>query len=437
MSNIIEKVQAQRNYFNTGATKPIAFRKQQLVQLKALLEENQEVIFTALKKDLNKPQNEVLMAEIEPLIHEIDYMLENVEQLAQPENVESPELFQQFGAGVYESQKIYEPYGVVLNISPWNYPVQLSISPAIGAIAAGNTVVLKPSELTPHTSQALDDLIAKYFAPEYFTVIQGEVAETTALLKQKFDYIFFTGSVPVGKIIMEAASKHLTPVTLELGGKSPVIVDKTANLAEAAKSLAFAKTFNSGQTCIGPDYLFVQEEVKDEFLALLKAATEQLQGENPFANCVQIVSERHYQRMAGFLNEGKIVIGGQTQPEQRKILMTVLDDITWNDSVMHDEIFGPVLPMMTFKNIDDVIAQVINRPKPLALYYYTEDRQAEEKVLAQVSFGGGGINGAFLHVYNHHLPFGGVGDSGMGNYHGAQSFYQLSHEKAVVKRRIA
>lgn len=436
MINIPSLIQAQRNFFAKGATKSLSFRKEQLLRLKALLEENTQAIIEALKTDLNKPADQVMLAEISPLIHEIDYMLENLDRLAAPKDVESPETLSFFGTGEYHSQIIYEPYGVTLNISPWNYPIQLSISPIIGAIAAGNTVVLKPSEFTAATSALLNRLVAQYFVPEFFVVIEGDVAVNQALLAEKFDYIFFTGSVPVGRIVMAAASKHLTPVTLELGGKSPFIVDKSANLEQAAESLIFGKTFNSGQTCIAPDYLLVQQDVKAEFVAILKQKLQQKFGDNPFENYAKVVSERHYLRIKSFLNDGKIVAGGLFNDETHQMLMTVLDGVTWESPVMQDEIFGSVLPMLTFNGFDEAIERILAQPKPLALYCFTETEENATAVLSQVSFGGGAINSCFLHFFNHNLPFGGVGDSGIGSYHGDRSFYELSHEKAVVTRKI-
>lgn len=437
MTSIQTKIQQQRDFFATGATKDTTFRKTQLLRLKALLEENTPAICAALKADLNKPVEQVMLAEISPLIHEIDYMLENLDRLVAPKNVESPDSLKLFGTGEYSSQIIYEPYGVTLNISPWNYPFQLSISPIIGAIAAGNTCVLKPSEFTEHSSALMARLVADYFAPEFFTVIEGDVSVNQALLAEKFDYIFFTGSVPVGRIVMEAASKNLTPVTLELGGKSPFIVDKCANLDQAANSLIFGKTFNSGQTCIAPDYLLVHADVKAEFVAILKQKLQTQFGDNPWENYAKVVSERHYLRIKNFLKDGTIVAGGLFNDETHQILMTVLDDISWESPVMQDEIFASVLPMITFTQFDDAIAQIVVQPKPLALYCFTENETHKAKVLSQVSFGGGAINSCFLHFFNHNLPFGGVGNSGMGSYHGDRSFYELSHEKAVVVRKIA
>lgn len=436
MNPIPSLIQAQRDFFATGATKSLDFRKTQLRRLKALLEENTQAIIDALKIDLNKPADQVMLAEISPLVHEIDYMLDNLDRLAAPKQVESPETLQLFGAGEYQSQIIYEPYGVTLNISPWNYPIQLSISPIIGAIAAGNTVVLKPSEFTAKTSTLLNRLVTEYFAPEFFVVVEGDVAVNQALLAEKFDYIFFTGSVPVGRIVMAAASKHLTPVTLELGGKSPFIVDKSANLDQAADSLIFGKTFNSGQTCIAPDYLLIHEAVKAEFIEIIKQKLQAQFGEHPFEHYAKVVSERHYLRIKSFLKDGKIVAGGLFNDETHQMLMTVLDGVTWESPVMQDEIFGSVLPMMTFSNFDETILQIVAHPKPLALYCFTEDKENERKILANVSFGGGAINSCFLHFFNHNLPFGGVGESGMGSYHGDRSFYELSHEKAVVVRKI-
>lgn len=432
-------VQAQRDYFNSNATKPLAFRKAQLQRLKAMFVENSAAILEALFQDLNKPTNEAQLTEVDMLVHEIDFMLENLDEFAKPKAVERSALTEAIMGATSESQIIYEPYGIFLNISPWNYPFNLSFSPIIGAMAAGNTIILKPSEFTVQASALMAKLVSQYFEPRYFTVVEGDVSVNQRLLEEKFDYIFFTGSVPVGRIIMAAAAKHLTPVTLELGGKSPCIVDETADLKVAAERMLFGKLFNSGQTCIAPDYLLVQESVKDKLVEQIRQTLAGIyQGKNPteIVDHVKVVSQRHYDRLKAFLSNGDIVIGGECNDAAHKIGFTLLDNITWDSPVMQEEIFGSILPMMTFKTLDEAIAMVKANAKPLALYFFTQDKANEEKMLSEVSFGGGCINDTFMHVTQGGLPFGGVGDSGMGAYHGAHSFYALSHAKGIVKRVI-
>ncbi|AFU19677.1 aldehyde dehydrogenase family protein [Actinobacillus suis] len=434
---IANLVQAQRDFFNSNATKPLAFRKAQLQRLKAMLIENDQAILTALFNDLNKPESEARLTEIDMLVHEIDFMLENLDELAKPKSAGQSEITEMVMGAKVDAQIIYEPYGVFLNISPWNYPIQLSISPIIGAMAAGNTIILKPSEFTVHSSALLAKLVAEYFEPNYFTVVEGDVAVNQQLLTEKFDYIFFTGSVPVGKIVMAAAAKHLTPVTLELGGKSPCIVDETADLKLAAERILFGKVFNSGQTCIAPDYLLVQENVKDRLVEEIRQRINAIyQGKNPteIADHVKVVTPRHYQRLKAFLNDGRVLVGGEYNDETSKLAFTLIDEVNWQSPVMQEEIFGSIFPMLTFKTMNEAIAQVKANAKPLALYLFTQDKATEEQVLNEVSFGGGCINDTFMHVTHAGLPFGGVGDSGMGGYHGAHSFYEMSHGKSVIKR---
>ncbi|EFX92244.1 aldehyde dehydrogenase (NAD) family protein [Actinobacillus ureae ATCC 25976] len=409
----------------------------QLQRLKAMLIENDQAILTALFNDLNKPESKARLTEIDMLVHEIDFMSENLDELAKPKSAGQSEITEMVMGTKADAQIIHEPYGVFLNISPWNYPILLSISPIIGAMAAGNTIILKPSEFTVHSSAILAELIAEYFEPKYFTVVEGDVAVNQQLLTEKFDYIFFTGSVQVGKIVMAAAAKHLTPVTLELGGKSPCIVDETADLKLAAERILFGKVFNSGQTCIAPDYLLIQENVKDRLVEEIRQRINAIyQGKNPteIADHVKVVTPRHYQRLKAFLNDGQVLVGGEYNDETSKLAFTLIDEVNWQSPVMQEEIFGSIFPMLTFKTMNEEIAQVKANAKPLALYLFTQDKATEEQVLNEVSFGGGCINDTFMHVTHAGLPFGGVGDSGMGGYHGAHSFYEMSHGKSVIKR---
>lgn len=422
---------AQRQFFASGITLPQAFREQQLITLKKAIKAYQSDIENALKADLNKSKMESYTSEIALVLGEIDYMLKNLGKLMKAKTVKTPA--SHFPA---KSQIIYEPYGVVLNIAPWNYPFQLCVAPIIGAIAAGNTIVLKPSEHAVQTSHVVKAMMDEYFDSSFLAVIEGGVETNESLLNHQFDYIFFTGSTKVGKIVMKAASQFLTPVTLELGGKSPCIVDKTADIAQAAKRIMWGKTLNCGQTCIAPDYLLVHEAVKDELVTELKRAVQDLFGANPLQSqdYPKMINQHHYQRVKAYLADGQAVVGGNINDNTCQISPTVLDGVTWDSPVMQEEIFGAVLPLMTYRDIDQVIDEVKARDKPLALYLFSKDSHIEDKVLSQVSFGGGCINDTLMHIANHHLPFGGVGASGIGAYHGESSFYTFSHAKSVLKR---
>jgi len=324
----------------------------------------------------------------------------------------------------------------VLIIAPWNYPFQLAIAPLIGVIAAGNCAILKPSELTPKTSAVLDELISELFPEEYVSVVQGGVETSQALLKEKFDYIFFTGSVPVGKIIMEAASKNLTPVTLELGGKSPSIVHEDANIKLAAKRIAWGKYMNAGQTCVAPDYLYLHQDIKEQFLKYFIEATKELYGEKPLENpnYTHIVSQKHFNRLKSFLNDGDLILGGGVNEGELAIEPTVLTNISWDAQVMEDEIFGPILPVLEYSNLSEVIEGIHNHPNPLALYFFSENEKIQQEVINNISFGGGCINDTIYHLVSPYLPFGGVGNSGTGSYHGKGSFDTFSHQKSVLKQ---
>jgi len=391
-----------------------------------LIKENTEKITEALKLDLNKNEFDAYMTEIVLLLEEIKFAKRNIKRWSKPKKVKSGLLSLGSKGIIYP-----EPYGVTLIISPWNYPFQLAIAPLIGSIAAGNCSVIKPSELTPRTSVLIKELIERYFQKEFILVVEGGVEETTRLLNEKFDYIFFTGSVSVGKVIMEAASKNLTPLTLELGGKSPCIVDLKSNLDLAAKRIAWGKFLNAGQTCIAPDYLYVHEKVKEEFLQRLKEETEKVHAQY---ESTRIVNERHYERLEKFLSNGKKLSGGKKDKERKWIQPTILDEISWDDEVMKEEIFGPILPVLSYRKMEEAIGEIQKRPKPLALYLFSEDREVEEKVLRGLSFGGGCVNDTIMHLSSPYLPFGGVGESGMGSYHGEKSFDIFSHKKSILKQ---
>ncbi|MCP1772667.1 aldehyde dehydrogenase (NAD+) [Neisseria perflava] len=429
MRNIPELVQKQREFFASQATKPLAFRKAQLENFAKMIRDNEDAILEALHQDLNKSRFEAYLTEINPVLSEVQYMLDNIDRLAAPREVGVPVLLQPG-----ESHILREPYGVVLNMSPWNYPINLSLTSVVGALAAGNTVVLKASAYCANTSALMEKMAAEYFAPEYFTVLGGGGRDVnTAVLTEKFDYIFFTGSVKVGHVVMHAAAEHLTPVTLELGGKSPCVVDETANVELAAKRILWGKALNFGQTCISPDYVFVHESVKERFVNAFKTQLTELYGEDPSQNpkYPNIINQRQYERVKAFLDNGNILAGGQFQDETLKISPTLMDGVTWQSPVMEDEIFGSILPLLTYQSLNEVIAQITARPKPLAMYVFTENKANETRLLSEISSGNVTVNDTMLHILNHDLPFGGVGDSGMGGYHGEHSFRTFSHEKGV------
>ncbi|TDK60935.1 aldehyde dehydrogenase [Bacillus salipaludis] len=431
MENYHDLLTKQRTFFQSGKTKEISYRIQALQALGQLIRTNETEIMAALKRDLNKSEFDSYITEIGIVLEEIRFSLRHVKKWAKSRKVKAA--LAQIGSKSY----IYpEPYGVTLIISPWNYPFQLAIAPLIGAIAAGNCAVLKPSELTPQTSKLLATLIGQTFPEEYITVVEGAVETSKALLNENFDYIFFTGSVSVGKVIMEAAAKNLTPVTLELGGKSPCIIHKDANLKLAAKRIAWGKYLNAGQTCVAPDYLYVHRDIKEEFLNALVNAIEELYSHNVFNSgaFTKIVSERHFNRLLGFLSNGEVYYGGKQEMKSLTIEPTILDHISWNDSVMQDEIFGPILPVLEYGIAEKMVEKINARPKPLSLYLFSESNEFQSFILNQISFGGGCINDTVYHLSSPYLPFGGVGESGIGAYHGKGSFDVFSHEKSVLKQ---
>ncbi|WP_042355819.1 aldehyde dehydrogenase [Bacillus rubiinfantis] len=424
-------VTAQRNFFQTDQTRDVAFRLTALETLRSAVMQYEQELMDSLRADLNKSEFEAYSTEIGFVLEELRFTIKHLASWVKPQKVKTP--VTHIGSKSY----IYsEPYGVALIISPWNYPFQLALAPLIGAIAAGNCAVIKPSELTPKTSEVVEKIISECFPREFVAVVLGGVGTSQALLKEHFDTIFFTGSVAVGKIIMEAAAKQLIPVTLELGGKSPCIVHEDADLRVAAKRIAWGKWTNAGQTCIAPDYLYVHEKVKDKFLQQLRAAVIELYGEEPLqnSNFTRIVSERHFQRLATFLENGVTFLGGQVNRDALRIEPTVLTKITWDDPIMEDEIFGPILPVMEYRELSEVIDGIGHHPKPLSLYIFTENGQTAEEVLSSVSFGGGCVNDTVYHFASPYLPFGGVGTSGIGSYHGKGSFDTFSHKKSILKQ---
>jgi len=421
---IIEK---QRNFFNSGKTKDLNFRKDNLKKLYDLILKYEDKIYEALKNDLNKSKYESYMTEIGFTLAEITYLKKNLNKFAKVKKVKTP--LTQFKAKSY----IYpEPYGVVLIISPWNYPFQLSLAPLAGAIASGNCAIIKPSEYSSNTTEVLKELINTHFLEDYIKVIDGDVTVSQNLLDQRFDYIFFTGSEKVGKIVMEKASKYLTPVTLELGGKSPCIVHNDANLKIAARRIAFGKFLNAGQTCVAPDYILVQEDVKNELINKLIEEIK-LMFNNPI-DYPKIINENRFNHLLNLIKDQEIIYGGKIDKETLQIAPTLLNNVSFNSQVMQEEIFGPILPIITYKNIVDVIETLIDMPKPLALYLFTKSKQVEELVLKNISFGGGCINDTIVHLATSYLPFGGVGSSGLGSYHGKYSFETFSHYKSIMKK---
>jgi len=426
---VTDIIRKQRDFFATGKTKDVKWRLEQLKRLKQAVVDDQEAIINAVKADLGRPEFEAYF-EI-AAITEINYAIKHLKSWVKPKKV---------GVGLEQfpaSGKIYpEPLGVVLIISPWNYPFQLLISPLVGAIAAGNCAVLKPSEISAHTSTAIANLIQKTFDPAYIAVVEGDADTSKALLAEKFDHIFFTGGTTIGKIVMEAAAKHLTPVTLELGGKSPCIVDADTDLKDTAKRITWGKYLNAGQTCIAPDYLLVDQQIKSDLLTEVQKCVRDFYGQEPekSPDYARIISHRHFDRLVPLLKDGEIVIGGQTRPEDKYIAPTVIDGVSWDSPVMEEEIFGPILPVLEYQDLNDAIAQINARPKPLALYLFSKDKHKQQYVLQQTSSGGVCINDTVMQVGVTTLPFGGVGDSGMGNYHGKASFDTFSHFKSVLKK---
>lgn len=431
MENYSSLVAKQKSFFHSGKTKDISFRMEALQKLRTAIQNYEKDLLQSLKIDLNKSEFEAYTTEIGILLSEIGFTLSNLKSWIKPEKVKTPMTHVGTTGYIYS-----EPYGVALIIAPWNYPFQLAIAPLIGAIAAGNCAIIKPSELTPKTSEVLSKLIKETFPDEYISAVLGGVETSTALLNESLDYIFFTGSVSVGKIIMEAAAKHLTPVTLELGGKSPTIVHEEAKLKLAAKRIAWGKFINAGQTCVAPDYVYVHQSIKSQFLNELKNAIRELYGEDPLQNdnYTHIASEKHFNRLQSFLNNGTIYTGGGTKSEELIIEPTVLTDITWEDPVMQDEIFGPILPILEYSNLSEVIKGIQHHPKPLALYIFSENERVQQEVLNSVSFGGGCINDTVYHLSSPYLPFGGVGPSGSGAYHGKASVDTFSHKKSILKQ---
>jgi aldehyde dehydrogenase (NAD+) len=418
-----------RGAFGSGRTRPLAWRKQQLEQIIRMHEDHKQEFLDALHADLGKPAFEAFASDVGQGLSEAKSALKKLKTWTRPERVGGIPLM---GRG----RIIHEPLGVVLIISPWNYPIGLLLSPLVGAVAAGNAVVLKPSEVTPHTSAALAKRIPEYMDPEAITLVEGGVPETTALLEQRFDHIFYTGNGRVAQVVMQAAARNLTPVTLELGGKSPCIVHEDADIETAARRIAWGKFVNAGQTCIAPDYVLVHESQEEALVGALERSVGEFYGDDPKTtpDYARIVDHRHHERLSTLMKDGTPAFGGDLDAEQKYVAPTVLRNVSPHAPIMQDEIFGPILPILSVKSIDEAIEFVNGREKPLALYLFTQSSSVEDDVLRRTSSGGACVNGTLMHIMDARLPFGGVGASGMGAYHGRHSFETFSHRKSVLTR---
>lgn len=429
MENLLNK---QREYFKSGKTLPIENRLKALKNLKNVIKNKEKDILEAIKKDLGKSAMEAYMCEVGLSISEITYFEKNLKKFAKDKHVVTP-------LTNFHSDSIikYSPYGNVLIVSPWNYPFLLTIEPLVDAIAAGNTVILKPSAYSPNTSGIVAEIIKEAFLEEYVAVVTGGREQNKALLSLDFDYIFFTGSQEVGKEVLRKAAENLTPVSLELGGKSPCIIDETANINLTAKRLIFAKYLNCGQTCVAPDYIYCHESIKDKLIEAMKKEVVLQYGETPLVNnnYGKIINEKHFNRLIGLIDEKKVVIGAKSNADTLKIEPTVMDNITWEDKVMQEEIFGPILPLLTYKNLDEVIDIVESKPHPLALYIFSNNKKNINKVTKTCRYGGGCVNDAVVHLATPEMPFGGVGASGMGSYHGKFGFETFSHKKSILDKK--
>ena len=431
MNTYQELLDSQRSFFNTNATKSVKFRKEQMKKLLHILKTHEKELDEAIYADFKKSAFENFATELSLIYSELKHSIKMVNHWSKKKYA-GTNLANLPGS----SYIIPEPLGNTLVIGAWNYPYLLSLHPAISAMAAGNTIVLKPSELAMNTSNLMAKLINENFDSQYFHVVEGGVKETTELLQQKFDKIFYTGSSPVGKIIMRAASEHLTPVVLELGGKSPAIVTKGASIKMAAKRLVWGKFLNGGQTCVAPDYLMVDKSVKQQLIEEIKKQITKIHGDYPQKSeaFVRIINPRHFDRITQLMDQDKIIVGGQTDKQDLYIAPTLMDHVNWDDAVMKEEIFGPVLPIIEYEDLNDAIAQIKAQEKPLALYLFTNKKSIRDQVFHEISFGGGALNETIMHLANPNLPFGGVGNSGTGSYHGEYGFAAFSHQKSIIQK---
>ncbi len=425
-------VEKQRKFFHKHETLPVEFRMRALMRIRDEIRKNKGAVAEALRKDLGKSSYESYMCETGIVLSEIRWLLTHIKRLSRDKCVPTP--IAQYISRCYIKKS---PYGVVLIMSPWNYPFLLTMQPLIEAIAAGNTVVLKPSAYSPATSALIKEMIENIFPEKYVAVVTGGREENSSLLEQHFDKIFFTGSQAVGRDVLRAASKYLTPAVLELGGKSPCIVDRTANLQMAARRIIWGKFLNCGQTCVAPDYVLADESIRDELIEEMKNQIKKQFGESPInnKNYGKIINEKHFDRICGLIGPDKVVIGGSSDREKLKIEPTVMKDVTWDDAVMGEEIFGPVLPILTFQDVDDIPELLEDKPKPLAFYVFSGDKDTTDRLMERCSFGGGCVNDVVIHLATGNMPFGGVGESGMGCYHGKDGFETFSHRKSIVNKR--
>ena len=429
---IKDLVTRQRSYFQSGATLPVSARLAALRRLYDAISSHEKEIRRALQKDLGKSGFESYMCETGMVLEEISYMLKHTPKFAREQRVHTP--LAQFCSRSYKKPS---PYGVTLIMSPWNYPFMLTLSPLADALAAGNTAVVKPSAYSPYTSEVLLSILTECFDPKYVAVVTGGRAENTCLLREHFDYIFFTGSQAVGKEVMRSAAEHLIPVTLELGGKSPCIVDQTADIRLAARRIVFGKYLNCGQTCVAPDYVYCHRSVKDQLIKEVQKQIRRQYGKQPLhsSDYGKIINEKHFDRILGLIDEKKVVHGGGSDRSTLRIEPTVMDNVTFSDAVMQEEIFGPVMPILVFDSLDEVIRRINSMPHPLALYIFTSDKKAARKVTARCGFGGGCINDTIIHLATSEMGFGGFGESGMGAYHGKTGFDTFTHYKSIVDKK--
>ena len=427
-------LQRQKEFFASGATLPVSFRKDALARLYRAIDQHEQLLFDALAQDLGKSPSESYMCEIGLVKSEIRYMLRHVRRFAREKRVATPMALQ-----VSRCFEVPSPYGAVLILSPWNYPFLLTLDPLVDAIAAGNTAIVKPSAYSPHTAAAMEQLLRQCFPPEYVAVVTGGRAENQYLMDMAFDSIFFTGGKTVGREVMRHAAERLIPVTLELGGKSPCIVDETANLSQAARSIVFGKFVNCGQTCVAPDYILCHESVKDRLIAQLGQQIRLQYGSAPLQNDAygKMINEKHFARVCRLIDREKVAVGGGFDEKTMKIEPTVLDNVTWDDAVMGEEIFGPVLPVLTYRTLDDCMEKIRSLPNPLALYIFSSNRRTIHLLQSRLSFGGGCINDTLVHLATSSMGFGGVGESGMGAYHGKAGFDAFTHRKSMVKKWTA
>lgn len=422
----------QREYYKSGVTVPVNFRIEQLKKLYAAIKKYESEILQALHTDLGKSDYESFMCEIGLVLSEITYMIRHTKKFAKRKTVYTP--ITNFHAHCFKQPV---PYGNTLIMSPWNYPFLLTVDPLADAIAAGNTAIVKPSAYSPATSAIISKIISECFDAEYIAVITGGRAENAALLEQKFDFVFFTGSQAVGKEVLRHTAEHLTPAVLELGGKSPCIVDKSANIALAAKRIVFGKFLNCGQTCVAPDYILCESSVKDKFINEVASQIKIQYGENPLKNkdYGRIINQKHFERLCGLIDKNKVIIGGETDCGSNRIAPTVMDNVTENDAVMGEEIFGPIMPILTFDDFDKMVDNLKDKDKPLALYLFSSDKGQIKRITTELSYGGGCINDVVVHLSTSEMGFGGVGQSGMGSYHGKDGFDAFSHYKSIMDKK--